>query len=154
MCPRRSAAPTMEAGPALSGVGPVFLLKTTLTPLAHPDDNPGMNDKATKRGGGAVVVVALVAVLVVLPMLYVLSSGPVCAMVNKGWIDQSWEPVIETAYWPLGWSAEHVPVFGLAVDSYVEWWSSPNQAVYAAPPTALLPPRTAPTPAPAGQSGQ
>jgi len=59
----------------------------TLTPPAEPGNNPGMDDKTTKRGGGAVAVVVLLVVLVTLPLLYVLSAGPVVWMVNNDWID-------------------------------------------------------------------
>jgi hypothetical protein len=115
-----------------------------LPPLANPGDNPGMDDKATKRGGGAVAIV-LVAVLVLLPMLYVLSVGPVAWMITGGRIDPSWKPAVDVAYTPLEWVAEHVPVVGPAIQGYVELWVPVMQPIYTSPPAATIPaPATAP----------
>ena len=104
-----------------------------------------MNDKATKRGGGAVVVMALVAVLVLLPLLYVLSVGPVARLADNGLIDQKWQTVFGVIYWPLDWTAENVPVVGPAIIGYVEWWQPP-QPIYSAPTLPVT--TSAPTPAP------
>jgi hypothetical protein len=108
-----------------------------------------MDDQSKLRSGGAVLVLLLVA-LISLPMLYVLSIGPVFWLANEnGQIEHLW--VIETAYWPLGWTAENVPAVGPALDSYVQWWSPPNDAVYDAPSAATVPvPVSTPAPTPAG----
>ncbi|MCI0358688.1 MAG: hypothetical protein L0211_09415 [Planctomycetaceae bacterium] len=107
-----------------------------------------MNDKATKRGGAAVAI-ALMAVLVLLPLLYVLSVGPFVWMAGSGWIGQSWMPVAETVYEPLNWAANDVPVIGEAIQSYAKWWEPPMPGVV--PPAASVPATSAvPTP----QSGR
>lgn len=97
-----------------------------MTPPARPRDNPGMDEKPMKRGGGTAVVLVLVAVLVVLPMLYVLSTGPVVWMAHSGFISESLIPVIGVIYAPLEWVAHNVPVVGPALDQYVEWWQPAN----------------------------
>jgi hypothetical protein len=114
-----------------------------------------MDEKATKRGGGAVVVMALVVVVVLLPLLYVLSVGPVARLADNGLIDQKWNTVLGVIYWPLDWTAENVPVVGPAIIGYVEWWQ-PQPPIYSAPTlpsTATNPPpalpATATAPAPA-----
>ena len=81
-----------------------------------------MDDKATKRGGGAVVVMALVAVLVVLPILYVLSIGPVVWLAQSGFISPSLGYPLEFVYSPLKWVADNVPIIGPAINGYVELW--------------------------------
>lgn len=83
-----------------------------------------MNEKATKRGGGVVLAVVLVAVLAILPMLYVLSIGPVCWMVNNDLIDQSWMPAIENAYGPLDWTAHKIPGGHDALSMYMSLWDT------------------------------
>ena len=94
--------------------------RATLTPCQRADDNSDMDDKPRKRGGGAVVVMALVAVLVFLPTIYVLSTGPAIWWCNN--VEPSWAPTIETTYQPLNWVVNHVPVIGQVIVSYVEWW--------------------------------
>jgi hypothetical protein len=100
-----------------------------------------MEDKATKRGGGAAVVLVLVAVLVVLPILYVLSLGPIVYLVGNGAISPSLYPAVATVYWPLDWIANNVPQVGPAIVWYAERWRT-------APPVAM--PAAAPVPAPSG----
>lgn len=90
-----------------------------------------MDDKPIKRGGGTAVVLVLVALLVVLPMLYVLSVGPVVWMVHSGFISQTMLPVIGAIYAPLEWVAQNVPVVGPALDRYVRWWQPANSKLNA-----------------------
>ena len=123
----------------------------TLTERVRPGDNSSMDDKATKRGGGAVVVMVLVVVLL-LPMIYVLSVGPAIWLAERGRLS---EQSLTTTYGPLEWTANNVPVVGLAITWYVEWWQTP-QLIYSAPTlpsTATNPPpalpATAIAPAPA-----
>ena len=94
--------------------------RPTLTPNHRADDNSDMDDKPRKRSGGAVVVMALVAVLAFLPAIYVLSTGPAIWWCNN--IDGSWAPTIETTYRPLNWIVNHVPIIGQLMFSYVKWW--------------------------------
>jgi hypothetical protein len=125
-----------------------------LTPRHRTDDNSGMDDKATKRGGGAAVALVLVVVLVLLPMLYVLSVGPVARLADNGLIDQNWNTVLGVIYWPLDWTADNVPVVGPAIIWYVESWQPP-QPIYSAPTlpsTATIPPQTLPATATAPAS--
>ena len=122
--------------------------KERMTALAKPDDNPYMDEKPTKRErGGAAVVMVLVALLVVLPLFYVLSIGPVAGMLDAGWIPRRCEPTLEVVYSPLIWTANNVPTVESVFTSYIHLWVTPNEAVYTATPTAVVPP---PTPAPSG----
>jgi len=100
-----------------------------------------MDDKATKRGGGAVVALGLVAVFVLLLMLYVLSVGPAVWLVENELLNR---PVAAAFYWPLEWIAIKVPVVGPILNRYVDWWA-PNTVT-----EPVAPPLSAPTaPAPA-----
>ena len=114
----------------------------TLTPPNPADDNSGMEDK-TKRGGAAVVF-ALAVVLLVLPLVYVLSIGPVARMLDERWIPQSWGPTLEFAYAPVVWTADSSPAAESIFTGYMEVWVRPNQA-YAAPLPNVVPPPIAPT---------
>lgn len=96
------------------------------------------------------MAMVLVVVLVLLPVLYVLSVGPVARLADNGLIDQKWNTVLGTIYWPLDWTANNVPVVGPAIITYVEWWQPP-QPIYSAPSlpsTATIPPPTLPATAP------
>lgn len=84
------------------------------------------------------MVLALVAVLVFLPAIYVLSTGPAVWWCNT--VDPSLAPTIEMTYQSLNWVVNHVPVIGQLIITYVEWWR---------PPEPLAPPPV-PSPAPAG----
>ena len=74
------------------------------------------------------MVLVLIAILVVLPMIYVLSAGPIVWMVHGGFINKSLVPAIGMIYAPLEWVAHNVPVIGPAIDNYVQWWI-PKQSV-------------------------
>lgn len=80
-----------------------------------------MDDKATKRGGGAVAVVVLV-LLVILPLLYVLSVGPAIRVHSAAWTGDSADSVIEAVYAPLSRVANRFPLFDPVVDWYVALW--------------------------------
>jgi len=122
--------------------------RLTLTAPAKPDDNSDMDEKPTKRErGGAAVVMVLVALLAILPMFYVLSIGPVAGMLDAGWIPRRCEPTLEVAYSPVIWTANNVPAVESVFTSYMLFWVTPNEAVYAAPRPAVVP---APTPTPSG----
>ena len=91
-----------------------------------------MDDKVTKRGGGIVVVLVVVCVLVVLPMIYVLSLGPVVWLAHSGFISPTLAPALEFVYSPLKWVADNVPILGPAINGYVEMWR-PARSVLTAP---------------------
>jgi hypothetical protein len=86
-----------------------------LTPPSRHDDNSGMDDKPTKRGGGAVVVMVLVAMLVLLPIIYVLSIGPTYWLVRHGHLDQAWEYEV---YWPV----HYVCAKSLVLKRWLYWY--------------------------------
>ena len=85
-------------------------------------DNSDMDDKPTKRGGGtAVMVLVLVAVLIVLPMLYMLSVGPAVWMATSGRMNPK---TLNAIYSPVEWTAKRIPGGGDALLWYVRWWQS------------------------------
>ena len=63
----------------------------------------------------------LVAVLVLLPTLYVLSNGPILWLQSTGRIGESQS--LETFYKPLYWTEANAPFVGPAISSYMEWWA-------------------------------
>lgn len=102
-----------------------------------------MENKPAKRSGGAAAAAIIVVVLVLVPLIYVLSIGPLVWLAGTGRISKSWMPILETAYSPLQWTANNVPVAGPAIESYAELWQ-PSQPAYAPPPAATYSPPAAP----------
>lgn len=95
-----------------------------LTNVVDTDDNPGMDDRPDKRGSGAVAIV-LVAVLILLPILYVLSVGPVAWLDSNDSLNEPMHSVAVIVYFPLSWAVNNgVPIVGPALAAYVEWWES------------------------------
>jgi hypothetical protein len=114
----------------------------TLTLQTAADDNSGMEDKSKRSGAAAALLLG--AVLVLLPMLYVLSIGPVARMLEDGWISKSWEPTLESAYFPVIWAVDTSPAVDSVMTNYMHMWVPRNQTVNAVPPAT--PPAPAPAP--------
>ena len=70
----------------------------------------GMSEEREKRGGGCAVAFSVAAVLAMLTLLYVLSSGPAFIFLSH----ETWVVV----YFPLLAIAACVPPF----DSFMEWY--------------------------------
>jgi hypothetical protein len=85
------------------------------------DVRPQAGGKLAKRGA------LIAAILFVLPVLYVLSIGPVTAMVVWGWIDDESTAIqrIEACYEPLD-CLNGTPLNG-PFEAYIEWWVSMAQ---------------------------
>src|SRR6478672_9315860 len=79
---------------------------------------PDMSERDEKRGGGAGCAIGCLLVFLLLPVLYMLSIGPVAVLVNHNESLQ-WMGVI---YHPLGWLAESYEPIGDALGWYVELW--------------------------------
>lgn len=78
---------------------------------------PADKEKASRGSGAAVVVITLL--VAVLPVLYVLSIGPVMwyyeyELRNPAWID--------LVYWPLLELYKASPAFAWFLDQYMHWW--------------------------------
>jgi ABC-type sulfate transport system permease component len=80
-----------------------------------------MDENEAKRVGLTIALV-FVAVLVLLPMLYVLSIGPVFWLQVTGRIGES--RVLKAVYSPLYWTLNNVPVAGHAIATYMGWWAT------------------------------
>jgi hypothetical protein len=84
------------------------------------DDNSGMDEKPAGRGGGRVLI-ALVAALVLLPLLYVLSVGPAAWLHGSGWLSGKGRSTLQAGYFPLKWTAQNVTVIGPVIANYANW---------------------------------
>ena len=94
-----------------------------MTTQVRSDDNSGMDDKLTKRErGGAAAFTLLAAVLVILPMAYVLSTGPGTWLLQADRVDKSWIPVVLAFYRPITWIERNVPYAREPLASYRYWW--------------------------------
>jgi hypothetical protein len=93
---------------------------------------------------------AIIALLVTLPVLYVLSIGPVAGLIDHGYLPQ--EPVA-SLYAPLEYFMEHGGAAGQACGQVLLWYveffvaEQPDFTVPTAPPnTPSAPPPSAPAP--------
>jgi hypothetical protein len=77
-----------------------------------------MEDRARNRGRWTVIVI-VVAAVVLLPLFYVLSSGPALWLAEHGWVDKSRLP---TVYWPIGWAIVRSDGFRRIMWRYLELW--------------------------------
>jgi len=75
-----------------------------------------MAERDEKRGGA--VAIGCVLMLLLAPVLYVLSIGPVAMLVNRN-DSLQW---MSLPYYPLGWLAECYEPIGDALGWYVELW--------------------------------
>ena len=71
------------------------------------------------------LVVFLMLCVASLPLLYVLSIGPVFGMVQSGWLGKSWLPTLETIYLPLRLAAVYVPGCDIVLFEYQRLWAAP-----------------------------
>lgn len=77
--------------------------------------------EATAQGSAAAVVVVMLMITVMLPVLYVLSLGPVIMMIERGGMStEFWQ----WFYAPLEWLCEHVDFIRTFVEWYVSLWRS------------------------------
>jgi len=104
-----------------------------------------MDEKPTKRGCGAVVVLLLVAVLLLSPVLYVLLVGPVVWLDQMDMIPASGGPALKAFYTPVAIAID-APVIGSPIMSYIEWWMPPADQM---PHYSVAPMAPAPAQAPA-----
>src|SRR5262245_55452630 len=94
--------------------------ETLLPSSAATGDNSDMEEKPTKDGSGSGPVLVVATLLVALPMLYVLSIGPMAWLDSKGLFSESAHTGLEYFYFPLAMVANNeVPILGPAIQSYV-----------------------------------
>jgi hypothetical protein len=78
-------------------------------------------EKSSQSMRGATV--ALVAMIVLMPLLYLLSIGPAVWLFKNGAFSVgTMESIIMPVYAPLDWVRGHFPLCGAVMDSYVELW--------------------------------
>jgi hypothetical protein len=93
-----------------------------------------MDEKPRKRSSGKVVCLVVLVVLLGVPVLYCLSSGPAAILVERGYVhgpdlDGFYGPLGDLIYWlddqlpqdPETVGGPDEPVFGLYV-RYIIWW--------------------------------
>jgi hypothetical protein len=65
----------------------------------------------------------IVSLAVFVPVLYLLSSGPVIAIANRYWeSNRDVFEVLGVVYWPVGWLAEQSKGFEELLFAYLIWW--------------------------------
>jgi hypothetical protein len=74
----------------------------------------------TRRG--SFVLSWVTATVIVLPVLYVLSIGPMFRLCMQGHAPDAVKSDLPYIYGPLHWVAEHVPALAQFLHEYVIWW--------------------------------
>ncbi|WP_395739689.1 hypothetical protein [Prosthecobacter sp.] len=64
---------------------------------------------------------AILALVVALPLLYVLSIGPAAYLMSKFRAGQGVEDAASAVYAPILWLHEHTPM-KQPIESYIDWW--------------------------------
>lgn len=99
-------------------------------PPRHPGYNRGMDEQQTNRGGPLYWLKRRsrrfwIGVVLMLPVLYPLSWGPLTWMLIKTrGVGTPWGTVVDVFYAPLYWALHHAP--GSVVDlwsAYHGWWA-------------------------------
>ena len=77
-----------------------------------------MNSESKRSRSGAAVALAMV---ILLPILYVLSVGPAVMLVETTGTENELGPILEVFYFPVVWLHENTPLRG-PLDAYVKLW--------------------------------
>jgi hypothetical protein len=93
------------------------------------------------RGRRSWLGAVLAAVLLTLPILYVLSVGPVVYLQTRGVLEFKPGSAITYFYWPLQWAQIQCPPFLRLMNRYGRMW------VYQPPPAPAAPPPAPAAPA-------
>ncbi len=76
---------------------------------------------------------AIVVVLVLLPMIYLLSIGPIVWLHRRGHLNVGPDSVIAWVYAPAERAARACPPFERVMEGYISLWEPPNTAAPIAP---------------------
>jgi len=86
---------------------------------------------------------AIVAFVLMLPVLYVLSAGPYVYLTTRGVIDP--RSAFGKIYWPLQWAQIQYPPFMGLMNRYGRMWRyQPSAPTPAPPPSVSTPANSAP----------
>src|SRR5436190_17219483 len=105
-------------------------------------DAPMADDREKSRGGMGGAILLVMAVLFLLPVLYVLSCGPAVALMTRGYMSQE---AFQTTYTPLRIAAQSSSWIGRTLERYAELWAASRPAP-APPPASVATPNPAPAP--------
>jgi len=72
-----------------------------------------------ERAGGRAVLVCIVTVVVLLPLLYLFSAGPVEWLMARGYVSYD-NPFVKTFYFPGQWLMDHCR----PLNDFVRWFLS------------------------------
>jgi len=88
-----------------------------------PDDGQSDNSKKQSDGGRGCLLYSIIA-LVLLPILYFLSSGPVAIIFMKSgdMLPKSIVNILQYIYYPLIWLVKHNETFAYIYLTYIFWW--------------------------------
>src|SRR5438128_2082970 len=99
-----------------------------------------------EEAGGISWAAAIIAILVLLPAVYVLSLGPAVRLTQLEIVS---EQATEAAYYPLILLAQNCRPVAMVLEAYVELWEpAPPAAPVLANPVYVPPPPPAPPPPP------
>ena len=78
------------------------------------------DDREKDRGGAGGAILIMMAVLLLLPVLYVLTCGPAVALINRGYLSQE---TFDTAYFPLQLASRNSRWIRDSLEDYARLWA-------------------------------
>src|SRR5436309_10173238 len=103
------------------------------------------------RVSGSSAAVVLMTILLLAPLLYVASTGPLIWFASRDYIPEgsSAENALMVIYWPLEILANNCQPVSFALDRYIELWAAREMAT---PAPFVMPVMATPIAAPTGGS--
>jgi hypothetical protein len=78
--------------------------------------------EAKERSSGAIVIALALLVMLVLPVMYILSIGPVAALARNGYLSEGALAVLSVVYAPLEYVAESSDWTQQWAEWYISFW--------------------------------
>lgn len=80
-------------------------------------------DAMREKHSGSSIAVTVVVVLLLLPLLYALSIGPVAWLIDHKLITEESNSFLIALYWPLQVAADLSPAFERTITWYIRLWA-------------------------------
>ena len=121
-------------------------MSETTAPSLNNQRDAEQSEALTSRGAGPAIAVILVLFVLLSPLLYFLSVGPIVWFTSRQIMQVSEDSVLGRFYAPLLYAADNNRAIGACFEWYAEFWRAdqPMPAIPLSPP-APAPARSYPT---------
>ena len=82
-----------------------------------PDEASPSPESSSRSGAG--LALAVVALFILLPVLYVLSVGPAVYLARRDYVSRE---AVHAFYWPLAWLYDSWELIQPLLEWYLNWW--------------------------------